>query len=226
MRKVDNEKVIESLINKKIYNQQIKNLISSYQFFLVEKGDMIININENHNYLYVLVTGFVKVYSIHSNGNNCFHGYLKSGMIFGEMELITKKPSSSYYQASSRCYLLRVPYTELSSQKLNYNPDLVNLLNYSLAVKLYESIESKKDYVYNSLEERLASLILKAKTSQGELDQLNMLTIHELANLLGTSTRHLFRVLEKWKSNNILSKEKGKLLVINDKKIEEIANLY
>ena len=74
------------------------------------------------------------------------------------------------------------------------------------------------------LENRLASYILASYTNE---DNNNTENLTQIAEFLGTSYRHLLRVVKEFELEKIIKRDNKKLVILDKDKLEELAgDLY
>lgn len=105
----------------------------------------------------------------------------------------------------------------------------VHFLSYvckQLAFKLSSaSLSSSMNMLY-PLENRLVRYILEAYSTNYSQDE-NSESLTHISELLGTSYRHLLRVLDKFCSENIIKKSNKTIVILDTQKLENLAgDLY
>ena len=76
------------------------------------------------------------------------------------------------------------------------------------------------------LENRLVRYILEAYSTNYSQDE-NSESLTHISELLGTSYRHLLRVLDKFCSENIIKKSNKTIVILDTQKLENLAgDLY
>lgn len=203
-----------SLFNKFLLESNILELFSNdmtskMDFFSFKKGDILINEGECSDYLFFLVSGKMKVYSHSSSGKVMFVSHFNSLQILGEARSLWNKAPTASVKATTDGYCIGISLIRHRETLLND----VKFLRYtcmSLAERLSDMNSNTCITMFDSLESRLASFILK--TSKDNIFHYNLT---ECAELLCTSYRHLLRVLNTFCNNNKLDK-RGKYYKILD----------
>ena len=210
MINVKNQELLDKYINNtgisKLFSQDISNLL---ELFSLNKGDSLINEGECSDYLYFLVSGKLKVFSHSTSGKIMSLTLFHSFEIVGETCSLWNKPPTASVQATSKAYCIGI--------SMKYRDLLLNdviFLRYicqNLGERLSYMNNTTCINLYESLESRLASFILKT-----EKDGIFSYNLTECAELLCTSYRHLLRIINLFCSTNKLVKN-GKFYKIIDR---------
>ena len=210
MINVKNQELLDKYVNNtgisKLFSQDITNLL---ELFSLNKGDFLINEGECSDYLYFLVSGKLKVFSHSTSGKIMSITLFNSFEIVGETCSLWNKPPTASVQATSKAYCIGI--------SMKYRDLLLNdviFLRYicqNLGERLSYMNNTTCINLYESLESRLASFILKT-----EKDGIFSYNLTECAELLCTSYRHLLRIINLFCSKNKLVKN-GKFYKIIDR---------
>ena len=210
MINVKNQELLGGYVNNtgisKLFSQDISNLL---ELFSLNKGDFLINEGECSDYLYFLVSGKLKVFSHSTSGKIMSLTLFNSFEIVGETCSLWNKPPTASVQATSKAYCIGI--------SMKYRDLLLNdviFLRYicqNLGERLSYMNNTTCINLYESLESRLASFILKT-----EKDGIFSYNLTECAELLCTSYRHLLRIINLFCSTNKLVKN-GKFYKIIDR---------
>ena len=210
MINVKNQELLDKYVNNtgisKLFSQDISNLL---ELFSLNKGDFLINEGECSDYLYFLVSGKLKVFSHSTSGKIMSLTLFNSFEIVGETCSLWNKPPTASVQATSKAYCIGI--------SMKYRDLLLNdviFLRYicqNLGERLSYMNNTTCINLYESLESRLASFILKT-----EKDGIFSYNLTECAELLCTSYRHLLRIINLFCSTNKLVKN-GKFHKIIDR---------
>ncbi len=93
-----------------------------------------------------------------------------------------------------------------------------------MALKLASLSVSNSVNILYPLENRLASYILASYTNE---DNNNTENLTQIAEFLGTSYRHLLRVVKEFELEKIIKRDNKKLVILDKDKLEDLAgDLY
>lgn len=225
MQRIEDRQKMSYYIKKYNINGIFSKDMTEYmEMHLFGKDDHICWNNERLNYFYFLVKGRVKVYTLLKNGKSLLLQFYKPLTVIGDLEFNKNTTASSNIQAIEESLLIAISMDKLREQASNDTKFLMYLIN-SLSKKLIISSSSGSINLLYPLENRLASYIL-ATTSiddKDEGDRIYPQKLTEIADLLGTSYRHLIRTLNKLISQGIIKKEKGIIVILNRDALEILA---
>lgn len=225
---IKNSKLIDLYVEK--YNIDIINfadLRENIELIHFEKNEYIYRLEESIDYFYFFVEGKAKVFTSVENGRDLLLRFYRPLMIIGDLEFANKKRrlATTNIMALSSVYCIGIPMNVLEEK---YKNDIVVLkfINESLAEKLESlSVSSSINLLY-PLENRLASYIVYLNLENNE-NEIVLDKLVDVADLLGSSYRHLLRVLKKFQSNKWIKKDKNVIVVLNEKALKELAgDLY
>ena len=229
MIKITDDKKLNHYINKHNINNIFEYDIKKYmQLHYFKKGEHICMSGEKLENFYFFVSGYAKVYILLQNGKSLLIRFYKPLQILGELESINDTNVNCNIQAMDDCFCIAVPYIVIKEIIFHDKTFLRYICNH-LAHKLSSaSISSSINLLY-PLENRLASYILATST----IDNTNSYfliksdNMVEVAELLGSSYRHLLRVLNKFCENNIIERKNKSIIIKDHKKLEDLAgDLY
>ena len=208
------DKYISTTGISRLFSQDISNLL---ELFSLEKGDFLINEGECSDYLFFLVNGKLKVFSHSTSGKIMSLSLLNSFQIIGETCSLWNKPPTASVQATCKTYCIGISmqYRDLLLNDIVFLRyicqnlgDKLSYMNNNTCINLYESLES-----------RLASFILKS-----ENNGIFSYNLTECAELLCTSYRHLLRIINLFCNTNKLSKNGKSYKIIDRGYLESIAS--
>lgn len=177
-------------------------IIPHLELLFFEANEYICRENEPLQYFYFVLGGKVKVYVTLSNGKSlllCFYEGLK---VLGDAELMNGNPASTNVQAIDSTYCLGIASDKISSLLLN-DQKFLRYACSALGEKLARLSQNSSINLLYPLENRLSSYII-AISGKTLVFRENLT---EIAELLGTSYRHLLRTLNNLIEKGALKKE-------------------
>ncbi|WP_438432648.1 Crp/Fnr family transcriptional regulator [Gorillibacterium sp. sgz500922] len=190
-----------------------------------EVGDLICSQGERASSLFLLVSGRIKVYTTSEEGNVLVLSLIEPLELIGDVEYIRGIPIMNTVMAVTPVEMLRVPYGPLTEHGRDYAP----LLRFFLTI-IMEKFQRKSSFLsfnlLHSVEERLAGYLLsvtsdrKGERSGGRVD---IPSLRDAANQIGTSYRHLNRVLKKLVTDGHVRREKGFLEILDRGALRKLA---
>lgn len=216
---VKNEDKLVELINKynlnSIFSQEISPFLELHMF---KKNEHICFMDEELKYFYFFVDGKAKVYKTLPNGKSLLLKFYEPIQLIGDLEVISKIKANCSIKVLKSSLCIGIPINIVNSTALK-DPNFLMYITQSLSNKLAsQSLTSSITIIY-PLENKLASYLLN-------INHKNIVTIDNysnLADLLGTSYRHLSRVLNKLVEKEIIIKDKNKIKILNKKELKNIS---
>lgn len=229
MKKIEDPFIIEKYYNELNMQEIFINDVTKHMKLLkFDKYEYLSREEEDLEYLLFFIQGKAKVFKTLPNGRNLLLAFYNSIRVIGDIEIVKNQSATSTIQALSICYCLAIPMKKARLELTN-DRKFLKFTCESLAEKLAAvSMNSSINLLY-PLENRLASYINEFLTNDEDSNiyidfDENLVNI---AELLGSSYRHLLRTLNTLSKKGVLEKEDGKYKVINKVLLEELAgDLY
>lgn len=189
------------------------------------EGEVLIDEGEELKELYYLVAGRVKVTSSVHTGKYLLLRFNHPLTILGDLELVRNIAVQSKVTAVIDCVVMTIPIEYIKQNEMTNHKFLQQLLKH-ISYKLQTSTISARVNLLESVESRFASFLLSTVSSEPDNDfgqELQTMKISEIADLLGTSHRHLNRVVKKLSEQNIIKREGNHLIIIDEEKLEKMS---
>ncbi|UPK47320.1 Crp/Fnr family transcriptional regulator [Paenibacillus pabuli] len=195
-----------------------------------EKCELICREGETSEYLYVLVEGKVKIFTTSPQDKTlvlCFKTPLE---VVGDIEYVRESNIVNTVQAVSPVVMLRIHYKWLAELASDYAPLLKFLLKI-ISHKFYIDSNFSNFNLMYPVEVRLASYLLSISTEEAGTvvhEELDAFNLTDIANLIGTSYRHLNRVIQKLCADGLIMRDQGFIMVKDRAGLAEVAghNIY
>ncbi|KQY94848.1 Crp/Fnr family transcriptional regulator [Paenibacillus sp. Root52] len=226
------------------HNEQLLHYLRQYQLETVfyeplrehmtlchfEKCELICREGEASEYLYVLVEGKIKIFTTSAQDKTlvlCFKTPLE---VVGDVEYVRESNIVNTVQAVSPVVMLRIHYRYLAGYAGEYAPMLKFLLKI-ISHKFYIDSNFSNFNLMYPVEVRLASYLLSISTEEDGTvfhEELDAFNLTDIANLIGTSYRHLNRVIQKLCTDGLIERNQGFILVKDRAGLREVAghNIY
>lgn len=211
MQKVNSKSILNKYISETGISELFsKNITDTLELFSFDKSEFLINEGEPSDYLYFLVSGKIKVFSHSSSGKVLFLSTLQGFEVLGETCSLWQETPTASVQSTTNVYCLGISMIKYREILLN-DIQFLRYISMNLGKRLSSANNNACITIFDSLESRLASFILK--TSSNNIFCYNLT---ECAELLCTSYRHLLRVINLFCNTKKLKKT-GKCYEILDK---------
>lgn len=230
MKQINDINRMNQYIKKFGINQLFSESMKPFMnLFLFKSGEYLCKENEELSHIFFFVEGKAKVYITLSNGKSLLLCFYQDFTILGDVELVGKKIASTNVQAIEDVYCIGISLDRARAHLLKDSKFLKIICN-SLGEKLIRSSNNSSINLLYPLKNRLASYILAAGKpmdyEEGRRIQFQG-NLTEIAELLGTSYRHLLRTLNDLTSIGILRKKNACFEVIDLDQLKELAgDLY
>lgn len=186
---------------------------ASLELKLYRPGETLCAIDEPVRHLQFMVDGRAKVYLPAANGKRLLLCFYEPLQVFGDLEIVEgTQLATATVEAITPCASLRISRQEAAA-RLETDPRFLRQVSASLARKLDRLIRNGALNLLHPVENRLASYVLATATvdARGHLRFRANLT--QVAEMLGTSFRHLHRTLGALCEQGILLKDGGDYVV-------------
>lgn len=222
----DPEKLMEYLQTygiEAVFNEQILPHLSLYTF---EQGELIFSQGEETQYLYVLVKGKVKIFTTSEEGKTLILSFKTPLEVIGDIEYVRGIDTINTVEAVSPVIMIGVQQSALRRYVNDHAPFLQFLLNI-ITKKFHVKSNSMRLNLMYPVEARLASYLVSIAYDENEIlvnGQLSTSHLPDIANLIGTSYRHLNRVIQQFCEEGFVERSKGSILIKNLEGLNSLTN--
>ncbi|THB76423.1 MAG: hypothetical protein D3926_17705 [Desulfobacteraceae bacterium] len=201
-------------------------MIQQMKLYVFNPGEHIVRSHEKPEMFYFYVKGKSKVYQLLDNGKSLLCRFYNPPEIVGDVEIFSDMPNICNLQA-----LTRVTCVGISVEKIRKaaesNNRLLMLLCRSLGLKLASfnmiSAVNQKFPLENRLASYLAAVSEPGKKGEVIVSEIHTNNLTELADLLGSSYRHLTRTIKSFKDKGIVTKNNREIAIIDKKQLQGLA---
>jgi len=176
------------------------------------KNEVILHEEDTHEYMYIILSGKVKVIQMTEDGKEILLAIHQAGELFGEMSLIDGKTSPATVVATEDCTVNIISKKEFYSSIHTQKKILDNLLQI-LCSRLRESWGTIQMLNLKNASERIKILFFMLSNKYGKTTAEGItlhikLTHKDIAEMSGMTRETVTRVIDKWQKDgeiNILS---------------------
>jgi CRP-like cAMP-binding protein len=180
--------------------------------------------------LFCINSGKVKVYKISSEGKEQILKLAKPGDFLGYRALISEEfynSSATVIEEGAMCYIPKSNFLDI----LQKNPAFFRKMAKRVAHELGLMEQKLVTIAQKSVRERLAATLIMLKETYGmEGDESNLIDIalsrEDLANIIGTATETVIRLLSDFKTQKLISLQGKKIKVLDPKGLIREADFY
>lgn len=225
MRRIKDKKLLKKYVDKYNINKIFTDSFEEYmELVIFKKGEYICREGESIEYLLFFVKGKAKVYMSLVNGKSLLLCFYNPFMVLGDLEVITCGMATTNTEVVEEVHCLALPLNKVRAELLR-DAKFLKFICESLGGKLERASKNGSINLLYPLENRVASYIVatmeEVKAEKGAFQFKENLTA--IAELLGTSYRHLLRILNKLVENEILEKVNRGYRVKNQLELRKLA---
>jgi CRP-like cAMP-binding protein len=230
MIRLRNPKMLEKYLERYNINEIfLRDMRPFMELFLYKKNEHICREGEDISYLLFFVEGRAKVYTTLCNGKSLLLCFYEDFKVLGDLEVVDSRSVSTNVQVIEDSYCIGISIKNVRAYLLD-DASFLRFVCSSLGEKLNRCSKNSSINLLYPLENRLAGYILAA----GERIDSNGLTtisfdenLTQISELLGTSYRHLLRILNSLCQKGAMVKKGSHYIVADDRMLKGLAaDLY
>ncbi|SNV77276.1 cyclic nucleotide-binding domain-containing protein [Clostridium cochlearium] len=231
MKKISDRNIIMEYIQKYQLDKIFKaNILEHMELSSFQNGELICSKDNELKHMFFLVEGKIKTYTLHEDGKSILLRFSYPLSILGDVELLTNYKVLCNVESINESIFIAIEMEKLRKYACEDTVFLKFIID-NLSRKLYSSTNATSINLLYSLESRLASYILSMNDYEDNLSEhmeIKIPKLIEIAPLLGTSYRHLNRILNEFINKNIIQKRKSTIIIKNLEKLKELSqgNIY
>jgi CRP-like cAMP-binding protein len=191
-----------------------------------KKGSIIYHEGNRINGVYCINKGIAKIYKTGIEGKEQIIHFAKQGEIIGYRSVLSGElacTSAKVIEDVVACYIPADTFYSLIKSNPAFSFELLQLA----CKELGEANSFITDIAQKSVRERLAEVLLLLKDKFNIDNESNLqisLTREELANIVGTATESVIRLLSEFKTDKLIEIEGRKIKLLNIKGLTKVAN--
>lgn len=215
------------LLFKKLNEQEFAQLNYDKTCSLYKKGSIIYREGSRLTGFYCVTKGILKIYKTGIDGKEQIIRFAKKGEIVAYRSLLSQELACTTSKVVEEAVLCHIPYQTLLYLIQN-NWEFSHHMLQIVCKELREANDFITDIAQKTVRERLAEVLLLLKESF-DLDNSNTLQIsltrEELANIVGTATESVIRLLSEFKQDKLIELQGRKIKLLDVKTLTKVANL-
>jgi CRP-like cAMP-binding protein len=195
---------------------------------IYKRGTIIYNEGSRITGCYCIFSGIIKIYKTGIDGKEQIIRFAKQGDLIGFRSVLSKElacTTAKVIEDSIACFIPADTFIDLIKSNGNFSLELLQLT----CRELGEANEYITDIAQKTVRERLAEILIRLQNDFG-LDKHKVLQIlltrEELANIVGTATESVIRLLSEFKQDNLIDLNGRKIIILNKSGLTRIANMY
>jgi len=205
---------------------ELINFEKEYRHF--NRGESLYSEGNRLNGFYCIHKGIIKVFKTGIDGKEQIIRFAKHGDIIAYRSILSNElacTSAKVIEDASVCYIPARLLIDFARENPAFSMDVMKLTCHELGV----ANSYITDIAQKTVRERLAEILIQLINEFG-LDNQNYLNIsltrEELANIVGTATESVIRLLSEFKSDKLIELKGRKIKILDKRALEKISNVF
>jgi len=215
-------------IFKHLTPEEVETLNFEKDFRQYKRGDILYQEGNRISGFFCINIGIIKVFKTGFDGKEQIIRFAKQGDIIAYRSVLSNELACTSAKVIEDCQVCFIP-SEILISFIKTNPAYALELLKLACHELGEANSFITDIAQKTVRERLAEVLLFLVNDFG-LDTDNFLNIsltrEELANIVGTATESVIRLLSEFKSDKLVELNGRKIRILNRKGLEKISNVF
>jgi len=220
--------VRSSSVFKNLSKEEIELINYEKDFRHYSRGELLYSEGNRLSGFFCINKGIIKVYKTGIDGKEQIIRFAKKGDIIAYRSILSNEPactSAKVIEDASVCHIPSNILMQFAKENATFSMDVMKLTCHELG----EANNYITDIAQKTVRERLAEIIIHLIDEFG-LDNesyLNIsLTREELANIVGTATESVIRLLSEFKTDKIIELSGRKIKILDKRVLEKISNVF
>ena len=214
-------------IFKHLTPEEMQTLNFEKDFRQYKRGDILYQEGNRISGFFCVNSGIIKVFKTGFDGKEQIIRFAKQGDIIAYRSVLSNELACTSAKVIEDCQVCFIP-SEILTSFIKTNPAYALELLKLACHELGEANSFITDIAQKTVRERLAEVLLLLK-DEFDLDNNNTLKIsltrEELANMVGTATESVIRLLSEFKQDRLIDLQGRKIKFINVAGLTKVANL-
>jgi CRP/FNR family transcriptional regulator, polysaccharide utilization system transcription regulator len=213
---------------KHLTPEEIETLNFEKDFRKYSRGDILYQEGNRISGFFCINSGIIKVFKTGFDGKEQIIRFAKEGDIIAYRSVLSNEVACTSAKVIEDCQVCFIPSEILISfikTNSNYALELLKLACHELG----EANSFITDIAQKTVRERLAEVLLFLVHDFGLDNQqflMISLTREELANIVGTATESVIRLLSEFKADKLVELNGRKIRILNIRGLEKISNVF
>jgi CRP-like cAMP-binding protein len=215
-------------IFKHLSPEEVEMINFEKEFRQYKRGDILYHEGSRISGFFCIHSGIIKVFKTGLDGKEQIIRFAKHGEIIAYRSVLSNELACTSAKVIEDCNVCFIP-AEILILLVKSNSTFAHELLKLACHELGEANSFITDIAQKTVRERLAEILLLLVAEFG-LDNQNYLQIaltrEELANIVGTATESVIRLLSEFKNDGLLELQGRKIKILNTKGLEKISNFF
>jgi CRP/FNR family transcriptional regulator, cyclic AMP receptor protein len=199
-------------------------VLSSAQPISLAKRAVVFDQGDDGDVVYFVQSGRIEISIVSEAGRKVVLNQIPEGHCFGEISMVDRQKRTASAIAMVPSIVLAVTRANFMKAALDCPQLLVNLVEI-MCERLRWVSASVEEYALYAVDLRLARRIISMQKQFATDDGSLTITQNDLADFVGATRESTNKILMQWKSDGLVSLQRGKIQVLDVEALEEIAAL-
>lgn len=193
-----------------------------------KRGKIIYNEGSRINGFYCINKGIIKIYKTGIDGKGQIIRFAKKGEIIAYRSVLSNEvacTSAKVIEDAVFCLISGDTLVSLIKNNGDFSLELIKLI----CLELGEANSYITDIAQKTVRARLAEILIQLKNEFG-LNSDGVLKIsltrEEIANIVGTATESVIRLLSEFKTDSLIELNGRQIKIIDEQELKRIVNLF
>ncbi|MBI1767572.1 MAG: response regulator [Bacteroidetes bacterium] len=190
-----------------------------------KKKEFVFVEGEQPRHVYFVDKGLVKTFKANNDGKELITGLHRNGDFFGFVSLLEDKPNNESAIVLKESHIYMIPQQDFLTL-IYANKEIARKFISMLASNLYEAENKLLELAYQSVRQRVATVLIKLnhQTESTNEDQHITVARKDLSGMVGTTTESLNRTLVDFKNEGLIEIFDKGLKIVQHSKLEKVRN--
>jgi CRP-like cAMP-binding protein len=218
----------QNSVFKNLTKEEIDRLAFEKSCNIYKRGDVIYHEGNRLGGVYCISKGIIKIYKTGIDSKEQIIKFAKAGQVIAFRSVLSNEPACTTGKVIEDAVLCFIPtnqFIELLKENSEFSMDLMRLS----CKELGDANKFILDIAQKNVRERLAEVLLLLKeefgTDENGVLQVS-LTREELANIVGTATESVIRLLSEFKEDKYIELNGRKIKLLNVARLQKISDVY
>lgn len=213
---------------KHLNTDQMNLLFWEEECELLKRGSVIYAEGDSARGCYFVYSGVLKVFKTGLEGKEQIIRFAKPGDIIGFRSVLSQEPactSSKVVEEAIVCFIPNHSLTKLLQENPEFSMELIKMT----CKELGQANSYITDIAQKSVRERLAEVLIQLMETFGLAPDNTLqiaLTREELANMVGTATESVIRLLSEFKSDGLVEIKGRKIKIVDVRSLKRVGGVY
>ncbi len=215
-------------IFKHLSPEEVEMINFEKEFRQYKRGEILYNEGSRISGFFCIHSGIIKVFKTGLDGKEQIIRFARHGEIIAYRSVLSNELACTSAKVIEDCNVCFIP-AEILISLVKSNSTFAHELLKLACHELGEANSFITDIAQKTVRERLAEILLLLVNDFGLDDQDYLqiaLTREELANIVGTATESVIRLLSEFKNDRLLELQGRKIKILNIKGLEKISNVF